>query len=130
MSGDLEGTDRDETSIKELFKKIIESEGKRSILVAELDGKIVGMCHISTLLTLNYGGGFRLLVEVVRVDENHKGKGIGTEILEKTKSLGKEYGVNIVVLPVNDNREGMENFYEKADFTEAGYAVASYKIEQ
>ena len=50
------------------------------IFVARYNGKVVGMCSIQILISTAEGGKVGLLEDLV-VDENFRGKGIGTELL-------------------------------------------------
>lgn len=54
-----------------------------------------------------------LVVDTLCVDENYRGKGIGTKLLEFAKNLGKEKNCTDMYLTVNPKNENAINVYEK-----------------
>ncbi len=57
-------------------------EQKACIIVAEVDGEVVGMCSGQTVLSTAMGG-ISVWVEDVVVTKLHRGKGLGRKILER-----------------------------------------------
>lgn len=92
--------------------------------VAEIDGKIEGM----SLYYIRYSTwkGRRLYLEDIIVTNNHRGKGIGKLLFDKTLQVSKENGYSGMVWQVLDWNEPAINFYKKyqADF-DAGWLNGS-----
>ena len=79
------------------------------IIVAELDGKVIGF--IDFLITFNSS-----TIMQVAVTKEHRGKGIATELLnEMEKSFPKEIDdiVETITLEVRESNEAAKNLYLK-----------------
>ena len=62
------------------------------LLVAELEGKVVGMCS-AQLLVSTAAGGFKALVEDLVVAEDCRGRGIGRRLLMAVEDWAHSQGV-------------------------------------
>jgi ribosomal protein S18 acetylase RimI-like enzyme len=58
----------------------------------------------------------QLNIEAICVDENCRGNGIGTLLLEHIKNIGKEQGCTDMHLTVNQENENAIKVYEKFGF--------------
>ena len=58
----------------------------------------------------------QLNIEAICVDEKHRGKGIGTKILESIKEIAKSKGCTDLYLTVNKENENAIKVYEKFGF--------------
>ena len=58
----------------------------------------------------------QLNIEAICVDENCRGNGIGTLLLEHIKKIGKEQGCTDMYLTVNQENENAIKVYEKFGF--------------
>lgn len=85
-----------------------------SIYVARMDEKIVGYVIIYIIEKKNPFMRYRKLLQVdtLCVDENYRGKGIGTKLLEFAKNLGKENNCTDIYLTVNQENENAIKVYE------------------
>ncbi len=88
---------------------------KNCIYVAKIDEKIVGYIIIDIMEKDNSFIRYRklLVVDTLCVDENYRGKGIGTQLLEFAKNLGKENKCTDMYLTVNPKNENAIKTYEK-----------------
>ncbi len=68
----------------------IEADPKNELIVAELDGEIIGTLQLIFTPSLSYQGGKRCTVESVRVDTELRGKGLGREIMRWAIERAKE----------------------------------------
>ncbi|HJP83771.1 MAG TPA: GNAT family N-acetyltransferase [Fimbriimonadaceae bacterium] len=87
---------------------------QRTILVAEVDGKVVGWTTIKVEAELTqspYG-----LVSGLVVDERHRGRGIGQELLEAAENWAAEQGLARLRLRANEIREDAHRFYLRNEF--------------
>ncbi|AEF96210.1 GNAT family N-acetyltransferase [Methanotorris igneus] len=82
------------------------------IFVARYNGKVVGMCSIQTLISTAEGGKVGILEDLV-VDENFRGKGIGSKLLSEAERYCKEKGglLRLSLLADKDNKKALE-FYK------------------
>ena len=59
----------------------IEADPNNELIIAELDGKIIGTLQLVVTPSLSYKGSKRSIVESVRVDSAFRGRGIGREMM-------------------------------------------------
>jgi len=87
------------------------------ILVAEFNDQVVGVLQqIFYLDILN--GGYNSHINFLLVDEEHRGKGIGSQLLEKAVGNAKKKG--ILEIHVDTIYEEAAKFYKKHGFKDSG----------
>lgn len=86
------------------------------LIVAELDGKVIGTLHLMFLPSLSYQGGLRAQIESVRIDKENQSQGIGTEMMRWAIDCARERGAHIVQLTTHKTREDAHQFYERLGF--------------
>jgi len=87
------------------------------ILVAELDDQVVGVLHqIFYLDILN--GGHNSHINFLLIEEEHRGKGIGSQLLDKAIKNAKEKG--IIEIHVDTIYKEAARFYRKHGFKDDG----------
>ncbi len=96
----------------EYLKKLIENQ---EIFVAKFQEKIVGYITLNIVEKNSPGVRYRkqLSIDAICVDENNRGKGIGTLLLEYVKEYGKLNNCTDIYLTVNEENEGAIRVYEK-----------------
>jgi len=99
---------------EEEFEEMIDN---KEIYVANIDNKIVGYIVLSIKEKINPNPKFRyrkqLNVEAMCVDENYRGKGIGTSLLNYAKQIGIDNGCTDMYLKVNEENINAIKTYEK-----------------
>jgi len=111
----------------DLFKRVEEVISKeqleelianKEIFVAKLQEEIVGYVTIKITEKTNPSMRYRvqISIEAICVDENIRGKGIGTKLLNYVKEYGKQNGCTDMYLTVNEENENAINLYEKFGF--------------
>ena len=94
----------------------IDSDSNHELIVAELNGGVIGTLHLMFLPSLSFQGGLRAQVESVRVDKPYQGKGIGSDMMRWTIERAKERDAHIVQLTTHKSREDAHRFYERLGF--------------
>ncbi len=86
----------------------------KSIYVAKIEEKIVGYIIINIIEKNNSFMRYRKLLDVdtLCIDENYRGKGIGTKMLEFAKALGIKNDCTDIYLTVNPENEKAIKVYE------------------
>jgi GNAT superfamily N-acetyltransferase len=84
----------------------------RCIMVAEAEGRVVGMCTVQILISTAEGG-LSALIEDLIVAEGCRGQGIGKELLRAITSWAKNLGVRRLQLLADRNNAGGLEFYQK-----------------
>lgn len=105
----------DEVISKEDFEKMIQA---KEIFVAKIEDEIVGYITINIKEKNNPSMRYRkqLQIEAICVDEENRGKGIGTELLEYARKFAKEDNCTDLYLTVNKENEKAIKVYEEFGF--------------
>ena len=74
----------------ETFREVVE-EGKGTVVVAEEDGKMLGLLTLSYPVAIRCGGIYSCIEEFI-VTEQARGKGVGGKLLEAAISKATEKG--------------------------------------
>jgi GNAT superfamily N-acetyltransferase len=94
----------------------IEADPNNELVVACMDGRIVGVLQITFIPYLTYQGTWRALIEGVRVDSGVRSAGIGKALLERAIARSRERGCRLVQLTTDKSRADARRFYEKLGF--------------
>lgn len=94
----------------------LDHDSNHELIVAELDGEVIGTLHLMLLPSLSYQGGLRAQVESVRVDKNCQNQGIGSRMMKWAIERARERGAHIVQLTTHRSREDAHRFYERLGF--------------
>jgi GNAT superfamily N-acetyltransferase len=94
----------------------ITSDANHQLIVAELDGKVIGTLHLMFLPSISYQGGLRAQVESVRVDKECRNLGIGSRMMEWTIERARERNAHDIQLTTHLSRKDAHRFYEKLGF--------------
>ena len=104
----------------------IEADANNELIVAEADGEIVGTLQITFTPSISFQGGKRATVESVRVDEKHRGKGIGKELMKWAIERAKRENCVAIQLTTNADRKDARRFYENLGFTGSHLGMKLY----
>jgi GNAT superfamily N-acetyltransferase len=97
----------------------IEADKNNELIVAELDGAVVGTLQITFTPSISFQGGKRATVESVRVDEKYRGQGIGRELMLWAINRAKEENCITMQLTTNLDRTDAHRFYDNLGFTKS-----------
>jgi len=94
---------------EEELAKLFDDE-KAPVFVYEEDGKVLG--HLFCAVK-NFAKVKTFYIEDFCVDENARGKGIGTQLFEFAKDYAKEIGCYNLILCVWEGNDSAKAFYDK-----------------
>jgi GNAT superfamily N-acetyltransferase len=94
----------------------IEADKNNELIVAEIDGEIVGTLQITFTPSISFQGGKRATVESVRVDAKYRGRGIGKELMKWAIERAGEENCFAVQLTTNSERKDAHRFYQNLGF--------------
>lgn len=94
----------------------IDKDPNHELIVAEMNGEVIGTLHLMFLPSISYQGGMRAQVESVRVDGKYRGRGIGGEMMKWAIERARERGAHLVQLTTHKSRQGAHRFYERLGF--------------
>jgi GNAT superfamily N-acetyltransferase len=85
----------------------------QELIVAELDGRIVGTMQLSYLPGLSFRGRWRGQIEAVRIDSARRGHGLGTKMIEWAVERCRSRDCKMVQLTSKRTRLDAHRFYER-----------------
>jgi GNAT superfamily N-acetyltransferase len=103
----------------------IESNPSYHTLVAEMDGKVVGMIGLCTGIFYEKDGLYARIVAFV-VDYNYRNKGIGKLLLKEAERWARNQGANSIGLNSGNRpeRKDAHEFYKRVGFVEKSIGFA------
>jgi GNAT superfamily N-acetyltransferase len=96
--------------------KEIEADKNNELIVAEMNGDIVGTLQITFTPSIAFQGGKRATVESVRVDDKFRGQGIGREMMLWAIERARKENCIVLQLTTNSKRIDAHRFYEQLGF--------------
>ena len=96
--------------------KLIDKDPNHELIVAELNGKVIGTLHLMFLPSLSFQGGLRAQVESVRVDTRYQNQGIGSQMMKWIMERAKVRAAHIVQITTHKSRADAHRFYERLGF--------------
>jgi ribosomal protein S18 acetylase RimI-like enzyme len=94
----------------------IAAQRGNEILIAELDGEVVGCLQLTVLPGLSRMGMTRGQLEGVRVSSRHRGRRIGEVLVAAATERARELGCKVVQLTTDKSRVDAHRFYERLGF--------------
>ncbi|UCC13731.1 MAG: GNAT family N-acetyltransferase [Gammaproteobacteria bacterium] len=104
----------------------ISADSRQTLLVAEMDGVVVGTLQLSIIPNLTYEGRRRAQVEGVRIAMDRRGRGVGRHLMERAKEMAVEAGCHILQLTTNRQRPQALHFYERLGFVDSHHGLKLY----
>ncbi len=97
-----------------------------AVLVAEVDGAVVGVCQLIVFRHLQHGGGRCAEIESVHVHPDFRGWGIGSALVRDAAERARRLGCYRVQLTSNMVRTEARRFYERLGFvpSHAGFKMS------
>jgi GNAT superfamily N-acetyltransferase len=79
----------------------IDGDANNRLVVAELDGELVGSCQLTFIWQLSHGGSRVMQLEAVRVASARRGQRLGERMLRWAIDCAKQEGCRVVQLASN-----------------------------
>jgi len=95
------------------------SEVNSHILVAEIEGVIVGFVNLATRKTILHRGLSGLIDELI-VAKSYRGKGVGRQLLSSAIEKSRQLGCCEVEVSTEKTNTKAREFYRQCGFTERG----------
>ena len=92
------------------------ARGPGGVLVAEVEGQLVGVCQLIVFRHLQSRGGLCAEVESVHVHPDYRGHGIGGVLMRAAVARARDLGCYRVQLTSNNARPEAHRFYERLGF--------------
>ena len=94
----------------------IEADPNNELVVACLQDEVVGVLQLTFIPYLTYQGGWRALIEAVRIDSKHRSQGLGKQMFEWAIERSRRRGCHLVQLTTDKARPDAKRFYESLGF--------------
>ncbi|MBR0810567.1 GNAT family N-acetyltransferase [Bradyrhizobium diazoefficiens] len=88
-----------------------------ALVVAEIEGRVVGCLQLAVLPGISSQGGVRGLLEDVRVATDCRSRGIGERLVQWAIAEAKARGCSLVELLTHQTRVDAQRFYKRLGFT-------------
>ena len=98
------------------FQAIAAADDNQDLLVADIEGYVVGALQLSFILHLTYKGGWRAQIEGVRVAEEVRSRGVGQALFDEAIARAKRKGCHLVQLTTDRRRPEALKFYLRLGF--------------
>lgn len=106
----------------------LRADPNQHLIVAELDGAVVGTLQLSVIPGLSRRGATRSVIEGVRVARAARGRGLGAEMIRWAIDESRRLGCSLVQLTSDARRTDAKRFYERLGFA-ASHVGFKLKIE-
>lgn len=94
----------------------IDADPSHELVVAVQDEHVIGVLQLTFIPSLTYQGGWRALVEGVRVDRRVRSQGVGKALFEWAIARARERGCVMIQLTTDKSRPDAKRFYEGLGF--------------
>ncbi|TDB92832.1 GNAT family N-acetyltransferase [Actinomadura sp. 7K534] len=94
----------------------IEKDPNNQVIVAEVAGAVAGTLQLTYIPGLTYTGGERAQIEGVRVASDHRGIGLGQDMINWAIGQARARGCRVVQLTTDRQRPEAIRFYQKIGF--------------
>lgn len=109
------------------LRTILDEPELGKLFVLRVDGKVAGMAN--ALFTISTAeGGRALLLEDVIVSREHRGGGLGRQLVEHVLSWAKLRGIVRITLLADRNNQPALDFYRKLGFGDSNMTVLRRKL--
>jgi len=122
LAEDTLGEKREDASIPldpgyEAAFAAIKSDPGQRLIVAEIDGRVIGTMQLSTIPGIAFRGAWRGQIEAVRIAGDLRGRGLGAELIEYAVEQFRQGGCRFVQLTSHKSRTRAHRFYERLGWT-------------
>ncbi len=94
----------------------IDRDANNELIVAELDGRIIGVLQMTFIPYLTYRGGWRALIEGVRIDSAVRSSGLGQKLFAWAIDRARQRSCHLIQLTSDKARPDAIRFYESLGF--------------
>ena len=112
--------ERFETPLPESYLRAfqaIDADPNNELVVACIGDEVVGVLQLTFIPYLTYQGGWRALIEAVRVDAKLRSQGVGKALFEWAIERSRSRRCHLVQLTTDKSRGDAKRFYESLGFS-------------
>ena len=112
--------ERFETPLPESYLRAfeaIDADPNNELVVACIGDEVVGVLQLTFIPYLTYQGGWRALIEAVRVDAKLRSQGVGKALFEWAIERSRSRRCHLVQLTTDKSRGDAKRFYDSLGFS-------------
>lgn len=122
LADDILGAERErvETPLPARYEaayQAIAADPNNELVVACLDGEVVGVLQLTFIPSLSYEGSWRALIEGVRVASHLRSQGVGRHLFEWAIARARERDARWLQLTTDKRRTDALRFYQRLGFS-------------
>ena len=113
---------RESASVSDEYSEAFSAMAKEvynKMLLAEIDGKIVGSLQLVFIPGVSRNGSKRALIESVRVKSSMRGHSVGTALMKEAIRIAHQNGCKLVQLDSDLRRPRAHLFYRRLGFVQS-----------
>jgi GNAT superfamily N-acetyltransferase len=95
----------------------MDGDPNHQLVVAEIEGHVIGTLHLTFLPSLSFRGGTRAQIESVRVDQGFRNQGIGEALVQWAIEQARQAKCRMVQLTTHASRQDAHRFYSRLGFS-------------
>lgn len=112
QGGSLSPGDEHVDEVDAYWAAVEETRARRGdVLVAELDGEVVGVCQVMVFPHFQHTGGWCCEIESVHVRDDMRSRGVGAALLAAAEDLARDRGCYRIQLTSRNVRVDAHRFY-------------------
>ena len=94
----------------------IDRDANNELVVAEIEGNVIGVLQMTFIPYMTYGGSWRALIEGVRISSEFRSSGIGRKLFAWAIDRARQRGCHLLQLTSDKARPDAIRFYESLGF--------------
>lgn len=94
----------------------IQRDPNNRLIVAEHEGQVVGVLQLTLIPNISYQGGWRAMIEGVRIHQQFRGEGVGQDMVLHAVEVARDRGCVMVQLTADKSRVDALRFYQQLGF--------------
>lgn len=116
LADDVLGAAREENVSPLPAFEAIAGDPNNELIVVEIERRVVGVLQLTYLPSITYRGGWRALIEGVRIDASLRATGLGRKLFAWAIERARERGCHLLQLTSDKARPDAIRFYESLGF--------------
>jgi GNAT superfamily N-acetyltransferase len=107
----------------------IHADPNQEVIVADQDGRVIGVMQLSYLPGLAFRGAWRGMIEAVRVARDVRGQRVGARMIGEANNRFRARGCRMAQLMSQQSRTDAHRFYERLGWDKSHFGF-KYQLEK
>jgi len=111
------------------FEEIDKDPNNELLVIQDSLAELIGVLQLTFIPSLTYRGGWRAMIEAVRIDKIHRSLGLGRKLVSEAIKRARKRNCVLVQLTSDKTRPDSIRFYEELGFV-ASHEGLKLKLEE